>query len=227
MYYRFFSIVLLLCAAWALSASPITYDISVNTSSISGTSGSLDFQFNPGPLVSQAASLQILSFLSNGTLSASPTLTGDVSGGLPGTLTFDNGTGLNDYFQGFTYGSTLSFSVKLFGPALSSPDGISTSGSRFAFSMFSDAGGTVPALTSDTANGFAFTTDVNLDGTTTALKFSRQTSILPEGAAVPEPASFGLAAAALIILALKALWVPSGHRRTSLAAADIAAAFPR
>jgi hypothetical protein len=112
-------------------------------------------------LVTQTASLQVLSFASDGTLACSPTLTGDVAGALPPTLTFDNGTAFNDYFEGFTFGSTLSFQVCLFGPALSSPDGTSTSGSTFAFSMFSDAAGTIPTLTTDKINGFAFTVDVN------------------------------------------------------------------
>ena len=44
------------------AASPVTYDVTINTASIAGKSGSLDFNFNPGLLVSQAASLQILSF---------------------------------------------------------------------------------------------------------------------------------------------------------------------
>jgi hypothetical protein len=59
-------------------AAPISYDVTVDTSSISGTAGSLDFEFNPGPLVTQAASLQILNFASDGTLTGSPVLTGDV-----------------------------------------------------------------------------------------------------------------------------------------------------
>src|SRR5271157_5217825 len=159
-----FFVVLLLCAGSWASAGPITYGVTVDTSSILGTAGSLDFNFNPGPLVTQAASLQILSFSSDGSLAGGPSLTGDVSGALPGTVSFDNGTGFNDYFEGFTYGSTLSFQVSLFGPALSAPDGTSTSGSTFAFSMFSDAAGTMPVLTSDTVNWFAFTVDVNLDG---------------------------------------------------------------
>ncbi len=154
------------CFASVAAAAPITYDVTVDSSSISGTAGSVDFNFNPGPLVTQAASLQILDFTSDGALVGSPTLTGDVAGALPATLTFDNGTGFYDYFEGFTFGSTLSFQVSLYGPALSSPDGVSTSGSTFAFSMFSDAAGTIPALTADTTDGFAFTVDVNLDGTT-------------------------------------------------------------
>ena len=83
-----------LCLAPPTMAAPITYDVSVNTVSISGTPGSFDIEFNPGPLVTQAASLQILNFTSNGMLAGSPVLTGDVAGTLPGTVTFDNGTGL-------------------------------------------------------------------------------------------------------------------------------------
>lgn len=187
---------LFLCSASSAIAAPITYDVSVNTSSISGIAGSVDFQFNPGPLVTQAASLQILNFTSNGTLAGGPVLTGDVAGTLPGTLTFDNGTAFNDYFEGFTYGSTLSFQASLYGPALSAPDGTSTSGSTFAFSMFSDAAGTMPALTADTTEGFAFTIDVNLDGTTTVTNFSAQTTVVPATAppTVPEPGTLVLMA---------------------------------
>jgi len=189
--------VLLLLASFVGSASADTYNLTVNTSSIAGTAGSLDFNFNPGPLVSQAASLQILSFSSDGTLSGSPSLIGDVSGALPGTVTFDNGTGFNDYFQGFTYGSTLSFEVSLFGPALSSPDGVSTSGSTFAFSMFSDPAGTIPTLTTNTTNGFAVTVDVNLDGTTTLTNY---TGAGPS--VVPEPGSWMLLGTGLGLLLL-------------------------
>jgi hypothetical protein len=199
------------CAGLA-SAGPATWDVTVNTSSILGTAGSLDFNFNPGPLQTQAASLQILNFTSDGTLAeACPCGTGDVSGQLPSTLTFDNGTGLNDYFDDFTFGSTLSFQVNLYGPALSSPDGISTSGSTFAFSMFSDSGGTVPALTTDTMDGFAFTLDVNLDGTTTLNNFSSEASVSQVSAGTPEPNTMILIGSAIPLLGL---W---NRRRASIA----------
>ena len=131
-------------------------------------------------------------FASDGTLAGSPALTGDVTGALPATLTFDDGTGFNDYFEGFTYGSTLSFEVSLFGPALNSPDGTSTSGSTFAFSMFSDAAGTIPIFTTNTTEGFAFIIDVNLDGTTTVTNFSAQTTVVPITGAIPEPSTLAL-----------------------------------
>jgi hypothetical protein len=185
------------CFASMASAAPVTYDVSVDTSSISGTAGSLDFNFNTGPLATQPASLQILDFMSDGALAGCPTLTGDVAGALPATLTFDNGTAFNDYFEGFTYGSALSFQVSLYGPALSSPDGTSSSGSVFAFSMFSDPAGTIPALTTDTTNGFAFTAGVNLDGTTAVANSSTPTTVTPVTPTVPEPGTLPLMAAAI------------------------------
>lgn len=149
-------LLLAMVLCFTASASADTYLVSVDTSSISGISGSLDFNFTPGIYQAQATSLQILGFSSDGTLASSPVLTGDVSGTLPSIVTFDNETGYNDYFDGFTYGSTLSFDVNLYGPALSPPDGVSTSGSTFDFSMFSDSAGTIPVLTNDMTDGYAF-----------------------------------------------------------------------
>jgi hypothetical protein len=195
-----FSLVLLTGFAGAASADPITYDVTVNTPSIMGDNGSLDFNFNAGPFTTQAADLQILNFSSDGSLVGcigniqGYCQTGDVSGQLPATVTFDNGTGFNDYFDGFTFGTYISFDVSLYGPALSDPDGVSTSGSTFAFSMFSDAAGTVPALTQNTdGNGDAFIIDVNLDGTTTVVNQSDQAA-LAAVSSTPEPGSLSLIA---------------------------------
>jgi hypothetical protein len=175
----------------AATASPTTYTVSVSTQALAGTTGSLDFNFNPGPLVSQTAMVQILD-LSGGALAGSPVLSGDASGSLPGTVSLDNGTGFNDYFQQFTYGSTLTFDVYLYGLALSAPDGKSTSGSTFAFSMFSDAAGTVPAFTTDVTDGFAYVVNVNLDGSTTVANY------IVNSAAAPEPATWFLVGLALL-----------------------------
>ena len=187
----------------AASGASITYNVTVDTSSITGATGSLDFNFNPGPLLTQAASLQILNFASDGTLAgACPCGIGDVSGQLPATLTFDNTSAFNDYFDDFTFGTTISFDVNLYGPALSSPDKVSTSGSTFAFSMFSDAEGTTPVLTTDTTNGFAITIDVNLDGTTTLSNFSPQTEVSATASEVPETGSVGLTMTGVLLLAI-------------------------
>jgi hypothetical protein len=136
--------------------------------------------------------VQILSFSGSGALAGNPVLSGDASGSLPGSMTLTNGSGFNDYFQQFKYGSTLSFDISLFGPALSSPDGVVSSGSTFAFSMFSDAAGTVPALTTDVTDGFAYVVDVNLDGSTTV------TNYIVNSAVAPEPASWLLVGITLL-----------------------------
>jgi hypothetical protein len=185
------------------ASADISYSVSVDTTSITGTTGSLDFNFNPGPLITQFALADLVDFSSDGLLAGSPVLTGDVSGGsLPSTVTFDNGGALNDYFDGFTFGSNLMFVVRLYGPAISSPDGVSTSGSLFTLSMFSDAAGTVPVLTSDTTDGFAVTLSVNLDGSTTPTNFSAHTTLGQE--TVPEPGAILPVAAALAAVAVAA-----------------------
>jgi hypothetical protein len=185
------------CCYMAAWAGPVTYQVTVATSSIAGTSGSLDFQFNPGPLSSQPGTAQLMNFSSNGILDPSDIFTtGHVSGAhLPATLTFDNGTALNEYFEGFTYGSTLNFQVILSGLALMAPNGTG-SGSVFAFSMFSDAAGTQPVLTTDTTFGIAVKIAVNPNGTSTVTDNSRQTAV----GLVPEPTPLWLMAAPLALV---------------------------
>jgi hypothetical protein len=182
------------------SAVPITYDVTVDTASLAGTTGSLDFNFNPGSPTTQNATVEVEN-LSGGAVSGTPALTGSASGALPGTVTLINSTPFNDYFQDFVYGSQIQFDISLSGPALSAPNGTSTSGSAFTFSMFSDPAGTLPALTSN-SEGFAFVVDVNLDGSTTVNNFSSVTSIVAATTGrvpVPEPDGFPLAMAGLAL----------------------------
>ncbi len=178
------------------AASTVT--LSVDTSTFSGTAGSLDFQFNPGPLITQPATVQILGF-TGGSFSGPSQLNGSVSGGpLPAAVTMNNTNALNEYFEGFTFARSILFTLSFSGPAITAPDGVSTSGSLFAFSMFSDAAGTVPAPTTD-SNGLAATVEVGLDGSLTTRAVS------PAVLFTPEPASLGMAAGALGFLAFASL----------------------
>jgi len=211
----FCAIAIGLLSASTTFADSVEYSITVNTSLLAGITGSLDFNFNPGLLVTQGADLQILNFSSNGSLQNCASNvqgfcgTGDVSGTLPGTVTFDNGTAFNDYFDGFTFGNALSFDVTLYGPALTTPNGTATSGSTFAFSMFSDAAGAVPTLTTDLTDGFAATIDVNLDGTTTVTNFSPQTTVSVVNT-VPEAGGWLSLAISVLGVTILAVW----QRRT-------------
>jgi hypothetical protein len=183
-----------LAAAHQAQATAATYDVVVNTQSVAGTHGSLDFNFNPGPFGAQAAHAVLTSWSSDGTLAGAPLLTGDASGDVAGGLALNNDAAYNDAFQAITFGNSLTFKLSLSGSAIDSPDHSSLSGSSFAFSVFGDPAGTLPILTSDTADGFAYVVNVNLDGSTTAFDY------LLSATTVPEPAS-----AAFIPLGIVAL----------------------
>ncbi len=184
----------LMLAASAVLAGPV-YTVSVDTSALAGVHGGIDFSFIQGPIMPvDAASVSILQFTSGGTLGSLSTI-GDVSGSLPGAVTLNNTSGLNDYFSDLWFGSQIGFVLVFSGPAVDSPSGFAGSGSSFAFSIFSDAAGTIPTLTTDSANGYALIIDVNPDGSTAVTNYSNQATV-----ATPEPAGLLFGAAPLALL---------------------------
>ena len=159
------------------------FQVLVNTSTISGTNGSLDFQFNYGVGETQAATVQIVNF-TGGAFTGSPSKSGEVTGSnLPATTTIGNGyttkSGLDDYFQGFTFGTSLKFTLDFSGPAVTSPNGASTGNSVFTFSMFSDPNGVDPVLTNN-PNGYAALITVNPNGSFTSSEVSPNVNFVPE-----------------------------------------------
>jgi hypothetical protein len=179
---------LAVAASLPAAAGTISYPITVDTHTINGMSGYLDFQFNGGLFSYQAAYVQILNFQpDSGMLLDSPEVSGDVTDVLPDTVIIKNTDPYNDYFQAFQFGSFFSFTLFLGGDALISPDGTSESGSAFALSLF-DQDEITPLLTTDLELGFLYTVDVNLDGTTSPASF------VPANTAVPEPGSLFLLA---------------------------------
>ena len=189
------------------------FDVSVNTESLLGQHGALDFNFDRGPQPAQLATLAIGNFSTNGSFAGGcPCSIGAVTGQAPSTVTFQNLSGLNDYFEAFTFGSQLKFTLTLDGPAVQSPNG-SASGSTLAFSLFTDPSGATPALTAD-ANGFAFLLDLNGDASTTLENFSPQTTVSPAQVSVPtvsEPNLYLLMLTGLAITGAAARRRPDGR----------------
>jgi hypothetical protein len=195
-----------LAAVWLgpVEAGPITYVVNVNTSALNGHYGYVDFQFNPGG-TAEAATATVTAFTPAGNLNAADpnnAPSGDVSGSLTSTLTLNNDTAFNDFFEGFNIGNSIGFDVTLSGTALDSPGG--SSGSSFAFSLY-DNTGTTPLLTTD-PNGSVLTLNVNPDGSTTVETFPQSSTdsnpvagATPLGGAtaVPEPSSMMLVISAL------------------------------
>jgi hypothetical protein len=171
----------------------LIFNFSVDTSSLSGQNGFLDFQFNPGDSSALSANATVTLFQTTGGILQQPALlTGDASGSLPGTLTLDNGTVYNDAFQGLIFGNSFAFTLTLSGPAIDTPGG--TVGSAFALSLYA-ADGITPLLTTD-PNGSIATIDLNSNGTGTPESFPQSpTDNTPAASvtalgAVPEPSTF-------------------------------------
>lgn len=113
---RFLAAPLLVAASFAASAE--TFDINIDTGSLSGQAGGIYFQFSPG-LNADPASVAITDFALTppGALNpASPLNFSD--GGASGTLdandlVINNNFALNDYGEALTFGSDISFAVTL------------------------------------------------------------------------------------------------------------------
>src|SRR5579884_353448 len=106
--HRYLILALLGCAFGPAgpAAAGLIYQVDVNTSSLAGSGGYLDFQLNPGDNTAQPLTALVEQFAqTGGSLAPTSTNTGDAAGTLPAALTLDNGTAFNDVFQQTTFGS--------------------------------------------------------------------------------------------------------------------------
>jgi hypothetical protein len=123
---------LALCASAAQAA--VTYQFTVDSSSIAGTSGFLEFQFaNGGSFGVQQEATATISNFTGGLLSAEdpytasdlfgqPNVFGQVSGTLAHPVVMSGVTSnFDDYLQGIQFGSGFSFDLTLSGPAIDAP----------------------------------------------------------------------------------------------------------
>ena len=180
---------LLIAAGATAQAAPVTFSVNVNTTSIAATSGFVDFQFNPAGASSPAATAVVNNFVIVGGVPGAAQRTGNVMGALPGTVSFDNGTGFNDLFQNFTFGSSFRFDVTLNQTGAAGGN----FGSEFILALFG-ANGTTPLLSSD-PDGRLLSITLRPDGTASAQTFGSSAGIITvtqAAAPVPEPATLVL-----------------------------------
>jgi hypothetical protein len=194
---------IVLSGAFSLNAASISYQFTIDTTTLSGQADNLDFQFNPGDISSPSVSLDISGFLLNGgSFNANDiVLTGDASGTLAGDVTLDNNSGYSDAFQPVELGTSVTFLATFSGAGVDDP---ASPGSAFGFSIYDNAG-TTPLLTTSLdgtiagieldADGIAlFTNPATAGGTSDATI-----------AAIPEPATGFGAALGLGLLGLVAI----------------------
>lgn len=89
-------------------ADTLSYHVEIDTSQFSGA-GFLDFAFLAGNSSAPGASATLSNF--SGAFGALESQEGNVSGSLPGTLTFGNGGAYNDWFHNVTLGGKFAFNV--------------------------------------------------------------------------------------------------------------------
>ena len=188
------SAALIFVASSGLFATTFTYNVAVNTSSLSATAGTIDFQFNPGDVTSDLANAIISNFTITGpgSLSGAPMYFGDSSGVLPSSLRVSNTFNDNEALQALTFGTSLAFRVTI----NETLTGTAAAGSVFNFSVFQSDGFT-PLLTTD-PNGVLASINLNTVGASA----SSTTSAAATVTAAPEPATIMLFGAGLLILAI-------------------------
>jgi hypothetical protein len=197
-------------ALWLGQAAPcraeMIFQVTVNTSSISGTAGSLEFQFNTGGAGALDATATIRDF-TGGTLVGTPVFDPLTAGSgtlSPGPLTLQNGPPLTSALHDFNFGSSLRFEVAFTGPAVETPNP-ALPGSRFSLTLWNLRSTDVlagdprltPLLPLSASIDATLFIDLQPSGTATATA-----SPQAEVTAVPEPASLLLLAVGASALGL-------------------------
>lgn len=191
-------------SAVALLATPSAWAgiwyVNVDTQAIAGLSGWVDFQFNPADASAPAGHATVSAFGSVAPLLPGATSSGDVAGGLGSTLTLGNSQLLNDWLQGYVFGSTLSFTVEIDVPLANA----SGAGTAFSFSLYDS---NFNNLLADPAWGAALVINAADSGALEVLAQSAPVSLsdTPPANAVPESATAWLSMWGLLMIGWRQL----------------------
>lgn len=173
-------------------AQAITYSVNIDTRSITGTTGSVDFQWNLGA-VDPLLTASVASFSNGSTLTDAPVLlSGNFTGSLASgnSLNFDGASSFNYAYQDMTFGSSISFMLTLpdAAPTQSDP----TSDSAFFVSVLDANQRSALSTTSVDNQALAFTLQSGGAPTFEAYTTLATVSSVSSVSAVPEPGTVAL-----------------------------------
>jgi hypothetical protein len=173
------------------AASTSDYDVTINTSSLSGQGATLAFDFVAGGTFSNA--ITISDFSTNGALGPNGPNSGSVTGALPGTVMLTDASFFTEFLQATTLGSTISFQLDATtkGPSAGAlPD-------TFAFFVLNPTA-SASLLTTTDPTGADSLFSLQIDGTPSGIVsvYSSDPTVsarlVPVSSSVPEPATLGL-----------------------------------
>jgi hypothetical protein len=191
-------------ALGSIAEAQIQFQVKLNTSSLIGNPAgpySLDFQLNDGSGWGDGNNIASISDFQFGGGSATGwgTATGGAMGNLASTITLnDTNSLLNEFYQGFTAGSWLSFTVSLSTQVDAGP-----TPDRFSFAILDNS--LMNLATQSLGTDTFIEVDIN-SGNPTVFAFGSadQTIGAPTVTPVPEASTYGLAGVALLgLVALK------------------------
>jgi hypothetical protein len=176
------------------SASAESYHVSIDTSTLAGREGYLDFLFlglaNAGPVQAKLSNFA-------GDFTSSSFAQGQVSGSLASQLTIGNGDAWNEFAQWTRLGGTLSFDVSFSQPAgsnNSSSNSNSVAGATLSVALL-DAGLNYLGASGDIAT-FAL-----LPAAVTTVSTDAAYATISNVSPVPEPATYAMLATGLLLVA--------------------------